>query len=82
MIVEVTFFFVNVSFLCCPIRNQIEARIIVAQMHRIKTSSNAGIPVWIVKKPIEPNIAIEIDSFIMAEVSLTKIKTPSFTWNL
>ena len=78
MIVEITFFFVKFSFLCWPINHQIEASITVAQMHRTKTSSNAGIPVCIVKNPIEPKIAIEMASFIMADESLPKIKTPSF----
>ena len=73
MIVERTFFIVNVSFLCCPITNQIEASIIVAQIHLIKTSSKAGIPVCMVKNPIDPNIAIEIESFRMADCSRTKI---------
>ena len=78
-IVDRTFFFVNVSFLCCPINHQIEARIIVAQIHLIKTSSKAGIPVCIVKNPIDPKIAIETDSFTMADCSRTKIKSPHFT---
>ena len=75
---ERTFFIVNVSFLCCPTNHQIETSIMVAQIHRIKTSSNAGIPVCIVKNPIDPNIAIEMDSFITADGFRINIKTPHF----
>ncbi|WP_268870982.1 hypothetical protein [Ureibacillus manganicus] len=37
-------------------------------MHLTKTSSTAGTPVLIVKKPIEPNMAIEMVNFIIAEI--------------
>ena len=77
-IVEVTFLLVNVSFLCWPINHQIEVSINEAQMHRINTSSNAGIPVCIVKNPIDPNMPIDTESFIMADLSLIKIRIPLF----
>ncbi len=51
----------------------------VAQMHLMNTSSTAGIPVCIVKNPMEPNIAIEIVSLIIA--AIFNILPPLFNYN-
>ena len=63
-----TSFLSHFSVLCPPVISHMLPKKSVAQMHLMNTSSTAGIPVCIVKNPMEPKIAMEIVSLIIAAI--------------
>lgn len=58
-----TSFLFQTSDLCPPVMNHKPPKKTVAQIQRTNTSSTAGRPVCVVKKPIDPKIAIEMVNF-------------------
>ena len=62
MVLNTSFLF-HTSDLCPPVMNHKPPKKSVAQIQRTNTSSTAGRPVFVVKKPIDPKIAIERVNF-------------------